>query len=234
PLHAKEIAQREFDADREHQQDDADLGEQLERLEIRDRGSRCERADEDPPQDVAQDQGLAGEAGDRATCDRGHEHVRQVSEEDGFGDHGQVSHSRRRPPSLVWAAARRRILLAGGDLMTERRRAPAAGPQAKIKQLEARLAQVEADLGRVRTTAARGGLTRERLAGIEKAMAQQVARAQAGLKDSVNRLSRTLLSARSRKEAAQQIARARQSVTESLDRLGRTLGESQKKISHEV
>ena len=96
--------------------------------------------------------------------------------------------------------------------MTERRRAPAAGPQAKIKQLEARLAQVEADLGRVRSTAARGGLTRVRLAGIEKAMAAQVARAQARLKDSVNRLSRTLLSARSRKEAAQQIAQARQSV----------------------
>lgn len=118
--------------------------------------------------------------------------------------------------------------------MTERRKTPAARPPAKIKQLEARLAQVEADLARVRSTAARGGLTRERLAGIEKAMAQQVARAQAGLRDSVNRLSRTLLSARSRKEATQQIARARQSVTESLDRLGRTLGESQKKISHEV
>jgi hypothetical protein len=118
--------------------------------------------------------------------------------------------------------------------MTERRKTPAARPPAKIKQLEARLAQVEADLARVRSTAARGGLTRERLAGIEKAMAQQVARAQAGLRDSVNRLSRTLLSARSRKEATQQIARARQSVTASLDRLGRTLGESQKKISHEV
>lgn len=118
--------------------------------------------------------------------------------------------------------------------MTERRRAPAAGPQAKIKQLEARLAQVEADLARVRTTATQGGLTRERLAGIEKSMAAQVARAQAGLRDSVNRLSRTLLGARSRKEAAQQIAQARQSVKKSLDRLGETLSESQKKITHEV
>ena len=86
----------------------------------------------------------------------------------------------------------------------------------------------------MRSTAARGGLTRVRLAGIEKAMAEQVARAQAGLKDSVNRLSRTLLSARSRKEAAQQIAQARESVRESLDRLGRTLGESQKTITREV
>ena len=118
--------------------------------------------------------------------------------------------------------------------MTERRRTAAARPPAKIKQLEARLAQVEADLARVRSTAARGGLTRERLAGIEKAMAAQVARAQAGLRDSVNRLSRTLLSARSRKEAAQQIAQARQSVKKSLDRLGETLGESQKKITREV
>jgi DNA repair exonuclease SbcCD ATPase subunit len=118
--------------------------------------------------------------------------------------------------------------------MTERRKTTAARAPAKIKQLEARLAQVEADLARVRSTAARGGLTRVRLAGIEKAMAQHVARAQAGLRDSVNRLSRTLLSARSRKEAAQQIAQARQGVKESLDRLGRTLGESQKKITREV
>jgi len=118
--------------------------------------------------------------------------------------------------------------------MTERRKTPAARPPAKIKQLEARLAQVEADLARMRNTAARGGLTRERLAGIEKAMAEQVARAQTGLKDSVNRLSRTLLSARSRKEATRQIAQARRSAKESLDRLGRTLGESQKKVTREV
>ncbi len=119
--------------------------------------------------------------------------------------------------------------------MTERRKTAAARPPAKIKQLEARLAQVEADLARVRSTAARGGgLTRERLAGIEKSMAAQVARAQAGLRDSVDRLSRTLLSGRSRKDAAQQIAQARQSVKKSLDRLGETLGESQKKITREV
>ncbi|HEX5531810.1 MAG TPA: hypothetical protein VFZ82_19725 [Methylomirabilota bacterium] len=118
--------------------------------------------------------------------------------------------------------------------MTERRRAPAPGAQAKIKQLETRLAQVEADLERVRGTAARGGLTREKLAGIEKAMAAQVARAQAGLKESVNRLSRRLLSARSRREATRQIAQAREGVKESLDRLARTLGDSQKKVTREV
>ncbi|HET9853464.1 MAG TPA: hypothetical protein VFR53_00265 [Methylomirabilota bacterium] len=118
--------------------------------------------------------------------------------------------------------------------MTVRRKTAAARPPAKITQLEARLAQVEAELARVRSTAARGGLTRERLAGIEKAMAAQVARAQDGLRDSVNRLGRTLLSARSREEAAQQIAQARQSVKKSLDRLGETLGESQKKITREV
>lgn len=118
--------------------------------------------------------------------------------------------------------------------MTERRRAAAPRAQAKIKQLETRLAQVEADLERVRGTAARGGLTREKLAGIEKAMAAQVARAQAGLKESVNRLSRRLLSARSRREAARQIAQAREGVKESLDRLARTLGDSQKKVTREV
>jgi DNA repair exonuclease SbcCD ATPase subunit len=118
--------------------------------------------------------------------------------------------------------------------MTERRRAPAPTAQAKIKQLETRLAQVEADLERVRSTAARGGLTREKLAGIEKTMAAQVARAQAGLKESVNRLSRRLLSARSRQEAARQIVQAREGVKESLDRLARTLGDSQKKVTREV
>jgi DNA repair exonuclease SbcCD ATPase subunit len=118
--------------------------------------------------------------------------------------------------------------------MTERRRTPAPTAQAKIKQLESRLAQVEADLERVRSTAARGGLTREKLTAIEKTMAAQVARAQAGLKESVNRLSRRLLSARSRQEAARQIAQAREGVKESLDRLARTLGDSQKKVTREV
>ena len=114
--------------------------------------------------------------------------------------------------------------------MVERR----SGPQAKIKQLESRLAQVEADLARVRSTAARGGLTRVKLEEIEKAMAMHVARAQAGLKDSVNRLSRRLLSARSRKEAARQISQARANVQASLDRLARTLADSQEKVTREV
>jgi hypothetical protein len=114
--------------------------------------------------------------------------------------------------------------------MVERR----SGPQTKIKQLEARLAQVEADLARVRSSAARGGLTRVKLAEIEKTMAAQVARAQTGLKDSVNRLSRRLLSARSRAEATRQIVKARANVKESLDRLARTLADSQGKVTREV
>ena len=119
--------------------------------------------------------------------------------------------------------------------MTERRKSPVPRAQAKIKQLETRLARVEADLERVRTTAARGGgLTRERLAAIEKTMSAHVARAQAGLKDSVNRLGRRLQSVRSRGEAARQIAQARQGVKQSLDRLARTLGDSQKKVTQEV
>jgi ABC-type transporter Mla subunit MlaD len=117
--------------------------------------------------------------------------------------------------------------------MTERRRA-AARPPAKIKQIEDRLARIEAELARVQSAAARGGLTPARLAGIEQAMAQQVARAQAGLKESVNRLGRALRQAPSRQEAARQIAQARRSVKESLDRLGRTLGESQRKVTREV
>jgi hypothetical protein len=64
--------------------------------------------------------------------------------------------------------------------MTERRKAPAPRAQAKIKQLETRLARVEADLERVRAKAARGGgLSRERLTAIEKVMSAHVARARA-------------------------------------------------------
>ena len=119
--------------------------------------------------------------------------------------------------------------------MTERRKSPVPRAQAKIKQLETRLARVEADLERVRATAVRGGgLTRERLAAIEKTMSAHVARAQAGLKDSVNRLGRRLLSARSSGEAARQIAQARRGVQQSLDRLARTFGDSQKKVTQEV
>jgi DNA repair exonuclease SbcCD ATPase subunit len=118
--------------------------------------------------------------------------------------------------------------------MTERRRTPAARPSPTIKRLEARLAQVEAELARMQSTAARSGLTRERLAGLERAMAQQVARAQTGLKDSVNRLGRRLLDVRSRRDAARQIAQARRNVQEALDRLGRTLEDSQQKVTREV
>ena len=119
--------------------------------------------------------------------------------------------------------------------MTEQqRRTPRRRSAATITQLEARLARVEADLARVRESAGRGGLTRVKLAGIEKAMAGHVARAQAGLKDSVNRLSRSLLSAKSRRDATRQIAKARQSVKESLDRLAVALGESQRKVTREV
>ena len=119
--------------------------------------------------------------------------------------------------------------------MTEQqRRTPRRRSAATMKQLETRLARVEADLARVRESAGRGGLTRVKLAGIEKAMAGHVARAQAGLKDSVNRLSRSLLSVKSRQDATRQIAKARQSVKESLDRLAVALGESQRKVTREV
>ena len=63
PLHAQEVTERELDADREHQEDDPDLREQLEGVEIGDRGAGSERADQDTAEDVAQDERLAGDAG---------------------------------------------------------------------------------------------------------------------------------------------------------------------------
>ena len=70
-----EVAQRELDADAEHQQDHPDLGEQLEGVDVGDGGPRGERADQDPPDHVAEDQRLPRQPGHRATEHGGDEPV---------------------------------------------------------------------------------------------------------------------------------------------------------------
>ncbi len=104
PLHAQEVVQGELDADREHEQDHADLGEQLEGVQVRDGGPGGERADQDAAQHVAQDQGLAGQPGEGAAGHRGQEDVGEIPEKGRFGEHGQVSHRR------ATGTKRRRIL----------------------------------------------------------------------------------------------------------------------------
>ena len=87
PPDAHEILQRELDAEREHQEHDTDLGEELEGVDVRDRRPRRERTHQEPAGDVAEDQRLAREPGERPAQHRGHEHVGEVSEEDRVGDH---------------------------------------------------------------------------------------------------------------------------------------------------
>jgi hypothetical protein len=59
-LDAQKIAQRELHADREHEEDDADLGEELEGVQVGNGRSRREGADKDAAEDVPEDEGLPG------------------------------------------------------------------------------------------------------------------------------------------------------------------------------
>ena len=87
PLHAHQVLQREFDPEREHQQHDADLREQLERVDVGDRRPGGQGADEKTADDVAENQRLAGEPGERSAEHRGDEDIRQIPEEDGIRAH---------------------------------------------------------------------------------------------------------------------------------------------------
>ncbi len=87
PLHAQEVGQRQLDAEREHQENDADLGQELEGLDVRDHRPRREGPDQEAGEDVAQDQRLAREARERATHDGGEENVGEVPEDRLIGYH---------------------------------------------------------------------------------------------------------------------------------------------------
>jgi hypothetical protein len=103
PLDPQEIAQRELDADREHQQDDADLGEQLEGVDVRHRRARRQRAHQDAAQDVAQDHRLTRQPRDPAADDRGEEHVGEILEEARVSRHRQGPWPGHRPADGVRA-----------------------------------------------------------------------------------------------------------------------------------
>ena len=79
--------------------------------------------------------------------------------------------------------------------MAERsRHSPArSAAQTRLKQLEARLADLESQLKSLRTqTSGSVGAARARLEGLERSAADQIARAQSALKDSLDSISRTL------------------------------------------
>ena len=88
PAHAVEIPQRELDPHREHQENDTDLGEELEAVDVAEGGPRRERTDEEPTHDIAEDEGLARDPGEGATHHGRDEDVREVAEENGVGAHG--------------------------------------------------------------------------------------------------------------------------------------------------
>jgi hypothetical protein len=89
PLHAEEVPHRELDADREHEEHDADLGEEIEGMRVRDRGAWGERADEQPADHVAEDERLAQRPGRGAADHRSEKDEREVGEHAGIGDHGR-------------------------------------------------------------------------------------------------------------------------------------------------
>ena len=75
------------DPDREHEEHDADLGEHLEGTQIGERGARRSRAHQQTTDDVAQDERLPGEPGQRSAEDGRDEDVGKIGEERGVGDH---------------------------------------------------------------------------------------------------------------------------------------------------
>jgi hypothetical protein len=91
PLHAQQVAQGQLDPDREHEQDHADLREQLEPVDLGDGEPGGERAQQETAQHVTEDQRLARAPGQAAADDGADEDQREVPEEDGIADHGRAA-----------------------------------------------------------------------------------------------------------------------------------------------
>jgi len=121
--HLEQIAERELETDREHQEDDTDLGEELEGVEVGHRGPRRERADENAAEHVAEDQRLTCEPRQAAAEDGGREHVGQVAEDQRLGHHAAVSSSKCRPAAGVPAETDRSVLSPDGGATGRSRRA---------------------------------------------------------------------------------------------------------------
>ncbi len=81
---AEEVPHRELDAHREHEEHHTDLREEVERSRVGDRHTRRQRADEEPAEDVAQDEGLVRPPCEGSAADGGREDEREISEDDGI------------------------------------------------------------------------------------------------------------------------------------------------------
>ena len=85
PPNAQEVFNRELEADREHQQDDADLGEQLHGVDVRNTRTGREWADEHARQHVTEDDRLAKLPCQHPPANRGEKNVSEVPEKQRVG-----------------------------------------------------------------------------------------------------------------------------------------------------
>src|SRR5262249_43542883 len=119
PAHAQQVAQREFDADREHEEHYTDLGEELERMRVGHGRAGREAADEHAADEITEEDGLTRDPRHAASHDGGDDHPGEVVEELRVGRHrmGRRYHALGRgydgtgPQYLGARTARRAILL---------------------------------------------------------------------------------------------------------------------------
>ena len=87
PLHLQKLAERKFQADRVHQEDDPDLGQNFELVNLRKGRTRSKGTNQKSAEDISQDQRLAQGFGHAAAHNGGAEHIGEVPEEGGFHCH---------------------------------------------------------------------------------------------------------------------------------------------------
>ena len=75
----------EFEADGEHQKNDANFGEQLHRVDVCNAGARRERADEHARQHVSENDRLAKLPCQHPSANRGEKNVGEISKKQGVG-----------------------------------------------------------------------------------------------------------------------------------------------------
>jgi hypothetical protein len=89
PFDFEELRDGELHTDGEHEEDDADLGHQLEGVDVVDAGAGGEGGDDEAGEDVAEDEGLTEAPGEETDGEGGGEDESDVAEdEDGMGQGG--------------------------------------------------------------------------------------------------------------------------------------------------
>ena len=94
PFHTHQVGNRKFHSDRKHQQNDADFGKHLERVQVREMRAWRERADDDPAQNKANDQRQPKAPCHESPDDGGQKYVSQIAKENRIGFHFYLSRLR--------------------------------------------------------------------------------------------------------------------------------------------